>query len=155
MAINEKGMRATLEASRPESNQGVRRLWTLVLGDVIVFLVFSFIGRRSHGEETGLQAAGQVIWTALPFLLAWFIIAPFLGAFRREALSDPKKMARKTLQAWVCAWPLGLFLHFLFKQEMPSLSSLISFGLVSLISNSIFLSLWRLPFAFINKKNNR
>ena len=155
MAINEKGVRATLAASRPESSLGVRRLWTLVLGDVIVFLVFSFIGRRSHGEETGLQAAWQIIWTALPFLLAWFVIAPFLGAFRREVLSDPKKIERKTLLAWVCAWPLGLFLHFLFKQEMPSPSSLISFGLVSLITNSIFLSLWRLPFALINKKNEQ
>jgi hypothetical protein len=153
MAINEKGVRATLAASRPESSQGVRRLWTLVLGDVIVFLVFSFIGRRSHGEETSLQAAWQIVWTAWPFLLAWFIIAPFLGAFRREVLSDPKKIERKTLLAWLCAWPLGLFLHFLFKQEMPSLSSLISFGLVSLITNAIFLSLWRLPFALINKKN--
>lgn len=141
--------------ARSGNTQRARSLWLLAAGDVVVFLIFAVIGRRSHGEEAGLQAALQVAWTALPFILAWFLIAPFVGAFRRQIIHDPKKMEVKTLQSWIAAWPLGLFLHFLFKLELPAISSLLSFGLVTVISNALFLSLWRFPFALLHKRNNR
>jgi Protein of unknown function (DUF3054). len=144
---------ATPVTARYGSTQRTRSLWLLAAGDVVVFLIFAVIGRRSHGEEAGLQAVLQVAWTALPFILAWFLVAPFVGAFRHEIVHDPKKIEVKTLQSWIAAWPVGLFLHFLFKQELPTISSLVSFGLVTLISNALFLSLWRFPFALFHKRN--
>lgn len=155
MAVKNNHSGSALSASQPQSGKGTRRLWFLALGDIVMFLIFAIIGRNSHGEDAGLQAVWQVVWTALPFLLAWFFIAPFIGAFRRVILNDPKKMEIKTLQSWVAAWPVGLILHFVFKQELPTVPTVISFGLVTLITNSIFLSIWRLPFAFFNKKNER
>lgn len=146
---------SVLAASRPESRKGARRLWTMVAGDAVAFLVFAIIGRRSHGEGAGLQAVLQIAWTALPFLVAWFLIAPLLGAFRRDVLNDPKKMEAQTLKAWIAAWPLGLLLHFVSKQELPTISTVVSFGLVTLITNALFLSIWRLPLAFFTRKNDR
>ena len=155
MAVRENETRSVLAASKPEDRKEAQRLWTVALGDVLVFLIFAVIGRRSHGEAAGLTSALQVVWTALPFLLAWFVISPFVGAFRRELMTEPKKMARRVVLAWVASWPIALFLHFVFEREVPSASTVFSFGLVTLIVNSIFLLIWRVPFAMANRAKDK
>jgi hypothetical protein len=155
MAVRNNTMRSALAASKPGNRKEARRLWNLAFGDALVFIIFAVIGRQSHGEDAGLGAAGQVIWTALPFLLSWFLISPFIGAYRRELMADPKKMVRATFLSWIAAWPLALVLHFLFNRELPSVSTVVTFGLVTLISNSVLLSVWRVPFAITNETKDR
>lgn len=138
---------AALGASKPGNKKESQRLWIVLIGDVLVFLIFSVIGTYSH---EGLMGIGQVIWTALPFILSWFLIAPFLGAFRRELMTRPKAMALKTMLAWLAAWPLGVALHFVFDWHVISVVSTLSFALVTLITNAIFLLIWRVPFALAN-----
>jgi hypothetical protein len=77
----------------PPEISDARRIITLVVGDAIAFLVFAAIGRGSHGEATGLAAIPQIALTAAPFAAAWFIVAPFAGAYRRELTFEPRKMA--------------------------------------------------------------
>ena len=143
---------AAIDASKPRNKKEFQRLWTLAIGDVLAFLIFAVIGTYSH---KGLTAIGQIIWTALPFILSWFLIAPFLGAFRRELMIQPKEIALRTLWAWLVAWPLGVALHFVFDWHAISLVSTLSFALVTLISNTIFLLLWRIPFAIANMDRDR
>ncbi|GCE04275.1 DUF3054 domain-containing protein [Dictyobacter aurantiacus] len=152
MAVKEKKTVTTsaLEESKPRNKQEARRLWMLIFGDILVFLIFSVIGRQSHGEDTGLTAVLKVVWTALPFAISWFAIAPFMGAFRRELMTEPRQMARKTGFAWLAAWPIGVILHFVFEQHLPTVVSAITFGLVTLISNTVLLFIWRIPFAMTN-----
>ncbi|GCE18072.1 DUF3054 domain-containing protein [Dictyobacter kobayashii] len=152
MAVKDKNTVTTsaIEGSKPRNQKEARRLWTLIIGDVLVFLIFSVIGRQSHGEDSGLSAAFKVVWTALPFAISWFLIAPFMGAFRRELMTEPRQIARKTGFAWLAAWPLGVILHFVFEQHLPDLVSVITFGLVTLITNTVFLFVWRIPFAMTN-----
>ncbi|GLV57563.1 hypothetical protein KDH_43990 [Dictyobacter sp. S3.2.2.5] len=152
MAVKEKKTVTTsaLEGSKPHNKQEARRLWILIFGDALVFLIFSVIGRQSHGEDTGLAAVLRVVWTALPFAISWFAIAPFMGAFRRELMTEPRQMARKTAFAWLAAWPIGVILHFVFEQHLPTVVSAITFGLVTLISNTVLLFIWRIPFAMTN-----
>lgn len=143
---------ATLGASKPGNRKESQRLWMVVVGDVLVFLIFSIIGTYSH---EGLMGIGQIIWTALPFILSWFLIAPFLGAFRRELMTQPKAIALKTMLAWLAAWPLGVVLHFVFDWHVISVVSTLSFALVTLITNVIFLLIWRVPFATANMMRDR
>src|SRR5437016_10350579 len=98
MAIKERVLNAvarkdTLE-DKGRANIGSTIL--LVIGDAIVFLIFAAVGRRSHGEAASISAFLQVVGTAAPFALGWFIVAPFVGAYRRLTTTGVRKMAQRT-----------------------------------------------------------
>jgi hypothetical protein len=139
---------AAIDASKPGNRKEAWRFYILTLGDELVFLVFSIIGVYSHGEMTGI---GSIIWTVLPFILSWSLVAPFLGAFRRELMTQPKAMALKTMRVWLIVWPLAVVLHFVFDWHVISVTSTLSFALVVLITNMILLLIWRIPFALVNR----
>lgn len=150
MAVKERAAESTEQAL--ENKNSVFRAVALVLGDVVVFLVFAAIGRRSHGEEAGLAAVLQVMTTAVPFLLGWFLVAPFIGAFRRDIQANPLKMARRTALAWLAAWPVAMLLRgLLVDHAIPPWT----FWLVAFLSNTVFLQIWRLPYALITKRSKR
>lgn len=154
MAVKRDTLSSTaLGASKPETKKESQRLWIVAVGDVLVFLVFSIIGTRTH--EGGRASIGTILWTALPFILSWFLSAPFLGAFRRELMARPKAMTVKTMLAWLVAWPVGVILHFVFDWHVISVVSTISFALVTLITNALFLLIWRVPFAVVNARRDR
>lgn len=129
---------------------GSRQVGLLVLGDILAFLVFAALGRRSHGEAAGLMAFVEVVKTAAPFMLGWFLVAPFVGAYRlvskqAKALFVPRTMLQRSALAWLAAWPLGLALRALFLQRgIP-----ISFAIVTLLTNTVLVVGWRLVFALI------
>jgi hypothetical protein len=146
MAIKQKNRRSSsASASRTarDSNDTLR-IVSLITGDVLVFLIFATIGRNSHDEAAGLNALGAIITTAFPFVLGWFMVSPWLGAFRRGIMTDPKKMAQRTGLAWLCAWPVAMLIRgLLVDHAIPPLA----FWIVTLISNTILLAVWRIPFA--------
>ncbi len=118
----------------------------LVAGDIVVFIVFAIIGRRSH-SETG-NIFGPVI-TALPFAAGWFLVAPFVGAFKRGLERDTGKFALRTFLAWLAAWPVAMLLRGIFVDKgVPPWT----FALITLISNSILLQIWRVPFSLFFRK---
>lgn len=127
----------------------VQRAWPLAVlaaGDAISFLVFAGVGRRTHQETSGLSALGSVAVTALPFALGWFLVSPFAGAFRRSLLTDPVRMLKRTELAWVCAWPVALLLRWALSSDhqIP-----VSFAVVVLLSNAVFLAVWRTAFTLV------
>src|ERR1700687_1565267 len=89
-----------------KSNTG--SIINLVIGDILVFLIFAFIGRRNHGEAVGLGAILQIVVTAAPFAAGWFIVSPWLGAFKRGLETEPKQMATRTALAWLAALPVPI-----------------------------------------------
>ncbi len=91
-----------------------RYIIVLASGDLLAFLAFSAIGRGSHGEATGLAAIPAVIVTAAPFAIAWFIVSPFIGVYRKELVANPRKMARRTFIAWMLSWPVAMALRGIF-----------------------------------------
>ncbi|GAC1407107.1 MAG: DUF3054 domain-containing protein [Ktedonobacteraceae bacterium] len=129
-----------------QRRSGWRRITLLVIGDIIVFLVFAAIGRRSHDE------AGNVFGiaiTALPFAAAWFLVAPFVGAFNRGLERNTGKFSLRTLLAWLAAWPVAMVLRGVFvDQGVPPWT----FALITLVSNTILLQAWRVPFSLFFKK---
>lgn len=146
-----------LAAIRSGVRSGVRsggapawgRAAVLVAGDVASFLVFAGAGRASHQEASGLGALARIAATALPFALGWFLVSPFLGAFRRSLTASVGGMLRRTELAWLCAWPVALLLRWATAADhtVP-----LSFALVVLLSNALFLGLWRGAFAFLARR---
>ncbi len=140
-------MATTEETKAPPETSNTRRIATLVVGDALTFLIFAAIGRSSHGEATGLAAIPQIALTAAPFAAAWFIVAPFAGAYRRELTAQPRKMAIRTVLAWLLSWPVAMALRGIFVDHaVPP----ISFALITLIFNTFILLIWRWPFALNN-----
>jgi hypothetical protein len=124
----------------------------LIIGDILVFLAFAAIGRTSHGAATGFAAIPQVIETALPFIAGWFLVAPWLGAYRRELASNPRKMAGRTLLCWLCAWPVAMTIWGIFVDHgIPPLS----FAVITLLFNAVLFLVWRWPYAMNNENKNR
>lgn len=77
----------------------------LALGDALALLLFAHIGRASHGQQSlGLG----VLQTAFPFLLAWFTVAPFTGAFTRGATANVPTALQYVIPPWLIGVPLGI-----------------------------------------------
>lgn len=123
-----------------------QRTVILVIGDIIVFLIFAAIGRRNHSE------AGNVFGiaiTALPFAVAWFLVSPFVGAFKRGLEYSTGKMSLRTLLAWFAAWPIAMLFRGVFVDKgVPPWT----FALITLITNTILLQVWRVPFSLFFKR---
>ena len=152
MDIKEKIIDPIRTDTKPKTLSNAQRITLLVIGDALVFLIFATIGRRSHGEAAGLDAVLQTVQTAAPFAIAWFIVSPFLGAYRRELESQPRTMALRTLLAWVAAWPLSMILRGVFVDHaVPPWT----FALITLVTNTILLLLWRWPLALFNNWRKR
>jgi hypothetical protein len=120
------------------------RTLALIAGDALAFLLFAALGRKTHDEAVGLAALGETLWTALPFALAWFAVAPFLGAFRRALTEHPRQMAARTELAWLAAWPVALAARWALSadHQVPW-----TFALVILLVNAALLGSWRTRFA--------
>jgi len=124
----------------------------LIIGDVICFLIFAAVGRNTHGEASGFAAIPQIIITALPFAIGWFLVSPFVGVFRREIVAQPRAMAIRTALAWLLSWPVTMLLRGIFVDHR---TPPISFAIVVLLFNMAFLLLWRWLFALTNSMRKR
>jgi uncharacterized membrane protein YphA (DoxX/SURF4 family) len=125
------------------------RVISLVIGDILCFLIFSSLGQTSHHENLNVLS---VVLVALPFMAGWFLVAPFLGAFRSDVAARPTKMIIRTLLCWLVAWPVAMILRAIFVDHAPPP---VSFALVVLCVNLALLLLWRWPFALNNEYSHR
>ncbi len=129
-----------------------RAVIMLVIGDLLCFLIFVAFGRSSHGEASGFAAIPQIITTALPFIAGWFLVSPFVGAFRHKIVAQPKAMVIRTALSWLLAWPVAMLLRGIFVDHgVPPLS----FAIVVLLFNMLLLLIWRWPFALNNSLRKR
>jgi hypothetical protein len=155
MATTEKKTPATTPARKnyvPKPFTYRTSVSLLAVGDFLCFMIFAAIGRRSHGEAAGLTALLSIFLTALPFIVAWFLVAPLVGAFKRDVVADPRKMALRTIIAWLIAWPIGLLFRGIFVDHaVPPLT----FALIVLVFNAAILEVWRWPFALNNAMKQR
>ncbi|HEX9134412.1 MAG TPA: DUF3054 domain-containing protein [Ktedonobacteraceae bacterium] len=154
-------MPTTEETNKPLTTKKVRArkeipyqqaVIMLVIGDLVCFLIFAALGRNTHGEASGFAAIPQIIITALPFAAGWFLVSPFVGAFRHKILAQPRAMVLRTVLAWLLSWPIALLLRGIFVDHgIPPLS----FAIVVLLFNTVLLLVWRWPFALNNSMRKR
>jgi hypothetical protein len=121
----------------------------LVTGDALCFLAFAGAGRNTHGEASGLGALGQVALTALPFALGWFLVSPWVGAYRRATTNSVRRMLTRTELAWLASYPAALILRVILApdHQMP-----LTFAIVVLLANALFLGVWRTAFALVERQ---
>lgn len=84
----------------------------LLAGDVLAIAVVTAAGFATHGT---LGTAGtRMLTTFLPALLAWFLIAPYLGVYRPENTLEWRQLWRPfwamILAAPLAAWLRGVML---------------------------------------------
>lgn len=120
------------------------RVATLAVGDLVIFLVFATQGRSTHGETI---TAATVVATAAPFIISWFVIAPFVGAFghRGAALSTrPAPLVQKAAVSWLVAWAVAILLRYaVFHGGITP-----AFAIVALLFNGVLLLGWRTAVSF-------
>lgn len=134
------------------------RVFLLIFGDIICFILFAWLGSTQHGTSAGFDLP-YYLWVALPFMLGWFIVAPLLGAFKADLAIQPRQMLIRTSLIWLAAWPVAMLMRWLFvehwnAQAIP-LSSFLSFALVVFAVNLAMLLFWRWPFAMNNQLRQR
>jgi hypothetical protein len=152
MTATEETNNATMVEDNTTKTPNTRHIITLVAGDALAFLAFAAIGRNTHGEAAGLAAIPQIVQTAAPFAIAWFIVAPFAGAYRRDLVANPRKMAKRTVIAWLLSWPVAMALRgILVDHGIPPYT----FALITLVFNTAILLIWRWPYALNNSIKKR
>jgi hypothetical protein len=94
---------------RNMTGTGHRARWLLISGDALVVLLTSLAGFAQHGE-LATAGPGRVAATVVPFALAWFASAPWLGCFDLGRMARPSNLWRVPAAA-VLAAPLGAVLR--------------------------------------------
>src|SRR5512142_3332124 len=108
----------------------------LFLGDILSILIVTWVGFWTH-NETVLNT--RWLATFLPVMIAWFVIAPWLGVYRPDVTCRWKDVWRVGLAA-VLAAPLAAWL----RGAVLNAAILPLFVLVIAATNAFVLILWRL-----------
>lgn len=124
---------------------GLRQIGTLAAGDLLAFNIVTTIGLLSHGELTGLGRLAEVATIAAPFAAGWFVVAPLLGAFKPDVVTQPRRTLARTALAWLIALPIGLLLWSIVRQK----SVQPAFAVVTFITNLVVLLGWRGAYAWL------
>ena len=90
-----------------------RRILVLLVGDTVTLFLVTLAGFARHNT---LDSAGlRMLSTFIPLSLAWFLIAPHLGAFDLQRLADFRQLWRPVwamaLAAPLFAWMRGVWLN--------------------------------------------
>lgn len=122
----------------------------LALLDLLSFLTFATIGKASHSAGTGADEINvfQVVWTALPFLLAWYGTAPLMGSYNDNATTSVRQSLLFSIRGWIVAVPLGCVLRGVLKGYFPPTS----FFVVSMISTLVIIGTVRAAYTVVDDK---
>ena len=111
-----------------------------VIGDVAVLVALTVIGFASHAT---LNEVPRLIVTALSFLAAWALVAPWFGVYREAILTETHQVWR-VAWAWVAAAPLGALLR---SVALNRSVIDVTFVLVTIAINGVVLVAWRALYA--------
>jgi hypothetical protein len=119
-----------------------RSLPLLIAGDVGALLLWVMVGLATHEMYSNLLF--NVARVATPFLIGWFAVAPFTGAYDLSGASRAPFLRRSAL-TWLAGTCLGLFLRAtLFHNGFVPI-----FAAVTLVVTALLVLGWRTAFAFL------
>jgi hypothetical protein len=125
-----------------------RRAMSLLLGDLVALAFFAILGRNTHDEAVGFEAAQAVTGTAASFLIGWLIASLLNGIRRSQATATVVQMIRTTVTIWIVAYPLAM----LVRGIALGRTSPLSFYIVAFLVPLLLLMTWRISFAVIEVK---
>ncbi len=115
----------------------------LILGDIIALAIVTVIGFATHGE-TGLSFLPRMTTTLFPLVVAWFLIAPWLGLFNPEVVLSPGLFWRPVL-AMLLAAPMATIL----RAAMLNAAALPLFTLILGLTSALGMFIWRLIYRWL------
>ncbi|WP_018131358.1 DUF3054 domain-containing protein [Effusibacillus pohliae] len=116
--------------------------WILLIGDLLMLILFAFIGQSEHKTFTTL---GGTLKTAAPFMIAWGVVALIFGLYNMRHYETFAAMFKRTLPVWAIAIPAGLALRALFLGKGIK----VPFLVVAMISTFVLLFVWRFLFTWL------
>ncbi|KAJ4845183.1 hypothetical protein Tsubulata_013710 [Turnera subulata] len=114
------------------------RVGLLAGGDVLALLLFSTVGRFSHGFSV---FDFETLRTADPFIAGWFLGAYFLGGYGEDGrgMNGRSKAIIAAAKSWALGIPLGLAIRAATSGHIPPYN----FILVTMGSTAVLLVGWR------------
>ncbi|XAR62000.1 hypothetical protein NMG60_11016569 [Bertholletia excelsa] len=135
-------LEGVIQFEKPNSSASVFNKWGLVAllsgGDVLALLLFSAIGRFSHGFSV---FDTDTLRTADPFIAGWFLSAYFLGGYGEDGrgMNGVSKAVIAAAKSWAVGIPLGLVIRAATVGHVPPSN----FVLVTMGSAALLLVGWR------------
>ncbi|CAH8355027.1 unnamed protein product [Eruca vesicaria subsp. sativa] len=134
-------LEGVIQFDKPKSNASIKKWGRVALlagGDVLALLIFSAIGRFSHGFPV---LSLDTLHTADPFIAGWFLSAYFLGGYGEEGrgMKGQSKAVLAAAKSWALGVPLGVIIRSTSSGHIPSYS----FILVTMGSTAVLLIGWR------------
>jgi hypothetical protein len=114
--------------------------------DFAAILLFAFVGTSSHNSASDYLA---VMAVAVPFLISWFTVTPFLGLYSKDATNDKVGALTTTAKGWILAIPLGCVLRGLIKGYVPPLP----FVIVTMIATLVILGCTRVAYTALTEQS--
>ncbi|WP_027417192.1 DUF3054 domain-containing protein [Aneurinibacillus terranovensis] len=124
------------------------RKWTLIIGDMICFLLFILLGDREHSISINILG---LLSNLIPFILAWLLVGFITGIYKKEVLGSMKRVVVRTFITSLIANPIGVLLRALLLGHGIS----IPFLIVTTVFNTALLVIWRTVFAWFSNKNSK
>lgn len=128
-------------------------LTALAIGDLIVFIIFAAIGQANHSiEPVGGPVLGAIN-TAVPFEVAWLIVAVLAGAFSGKALYPLRRVFIRTLLPALIAGPIGAVFWAATRggPELRRFSLDPMFVLVATGTTAVMLVIWRVVWSRVRR----
>ncbi len=115
-----------------------KKTFILLIGDALTVAILTAIGFASH-NALGSASLLRLAATFFPTLIAWLLIAPWLGLYNPQITGDPRQLWRP---AWaiVLAGPLAALLRSLMLNFQPIVPL---FVLVLIITSAAGMLVWR------------
>jgi hypothetical protein len=128
-------------ASAPTIDQRRWILLSIVL-DAVLVILFTVIGRLSHGADLGI---GGVATTAWPFLVGTLLAWLVTSAWRR-----PLALVRTGIPVWLITVVVGMLLRLVSSQGVA-----VSFVIVATVVLGVFLLGWRVVVGPVARRSAR
>lgn len=114
--------------------------WALLAGDMLVLLAVTLAGFENHSSSL---AGGRWLTSFLPLVIAWGLVAPWLGNYQPKIWKQPYQ-AWRALLAMVLAAPLAGFLRALLLSGTVIPIFVMALGGVAALSMTAWRVIWAL-----------
>ena len=118
----------------------------LFISDAVAIALVTFAGFAFHGE-TDASILPRFLLSYVPLTIAWFIIAPLLGLYQPEIISNPKQLWRPAL-AMIFAAPLAALVraNILGSMVIPVFANVLA------ATSALGMAVWRGIYLFMKTK---
>lgn len=126
-----------------------KRYFMLIGGDFLVILAVVWVGRLSHAQN--IWDVGALFFVAAPFLVAWFVVMPWMGVYQRQPRGG---LWLRLLLGWgVVGCPMALMLRSVML-ERPIIAGIVpTFAVVMLVTTTTALMVWRMGYIGWERRN--